>query len=282
MDTDKQQIIANASLTDAQFNKLSAYITANYGIKLPLEKKTMLQSRLRKRLNALNFQNFNQYIDYLFKNEKENEFLIVEVSTNKTDMFRENNHFEYLTKEYLPKFVKNHSINNELKIWSSACSSGEEPYTTAIVLQEFIRNNKMLNYSIYATDISTKILSTAYKAIYKIDRIKDIPLDLKRRYYLKSKNKENPTVRLKQEIRKKVKFDVLNLMDTVYNTPDVYDIIFCRNVLIYFNKQIQEQVIRRLLNRLKKGGILFIGHSESLMGMNLPIELIKPTVFRKI
>ena len=282
MQKDNQQLVASSELTDAQFNKLSEYITANYGIKLPLEKKVMLQSRLRKRLIALNFTNFNQYIEYLFKNEKENEFLIVVVSTNKTDMFRENNHFEYLTNEYLPQFIKDNSINNELKVWSSACSSGEEPYTTAIVFQEFIRKNKLFNYSIYATDISTEILKKAYNAIYKIDRIKDVPLELKKRYYLRSKDKASGTVRLKPEIRRKVRFDVLNLMDKVYNTPDVYDIIFCRNVLIYFDKEIQEQVVRRLINRLKKGGILFIGHSESLMGMDLPIELIKPTVFRKI
>ena len=281
MHSDNQQLVASSELTNAQFNKLSEYITANYGIKLPLEKKVMLQSRLRKRLIALDFTNFNQYIDYLFKNEKENEHLIVVVSTNKTDMFRENNHFQYLTNEYLPNFVQNNSIKNELKVWSSACSSGEEPYTTAIVFQEFIRQNKLFNYSIYATDISTEILKKAYNAIYKIDRIKDVPLELKKLYYLRSKDKGSDMVRLKPEIRRKVRFNVLNLMDKVYNTPDVYDIIFCRNVLIYFNKQIQEQVVRRLVNRLKKGGVLFIGHSESLMGMDLPIELIKPTVFRK-
>jgi len=282
MDTDEKQKIASLTLTDSQFNKLSTYITERYGIKLPIEKKVMLQSRLRKRLIALNFTNFNQYIDYLLKNESENEHLIVVVSTNKTDMFRENNHFKYLTNEYLPEFIEKNSINTELKVWSSACSSGEEPYTTAIVFQEFIRENRPFNYSIYATDISTEILQKAYNAIYKIDRIKDVPLNLKKRYYLKSKDKNSDLVRLKPEIRSKVKFNVLNLMDRVYNTPDIYDIIFCRNVLIYFNKEVQEQVVLRLTNRLKKGGILFIGHSESLMGMNLPIEFIKPTIFRKI
>ena len=281
MHSNNQQTIANAVLTDAQFNKLSEYITKNYGIKLPLEKKVMLQSRLRKRLIELEFVNFNQYIEYLFNNKKENEFLIIVVSTNKTDMFRENNHFEYITNEYLPNFIKNNSIKNELKVWSSACSSGEEAYTTAIVFQEFIKLNKLFNYSIYATDISTKILKKAYDGIYKIDRIKDVPLELKKKYYLRSKDKNSDMVRLKPEIRRKVRFNVLNLMDTVYNTPDMYDIIFCRNVLIYFNKTIQEQVVNRLLNRLKKGGILFIGHSESLMGMDLPIKLIKPTIFIK-
>ena len=135
---------------------------------------------------------------------------------------------------------------------------------------------------IHATDISTKTLQIAHTGIYKEERIKDLPIDLKKKYYLKSKDKVSKQVRLKPNIRSKVKFDVLNLMDRVYNTPDEYDIIFCRNVLIYFNKDIQAQVISRLVDRLKKGGILFIGHSESLMGMNLPLELVKPTIFRKL
>lgn len=281
MDLENREQINKATLTDNQFLKLSDFITINYGIKLPIEKKVMLQSRLKKRLIALELLNFSEYIDYLFSNEKENEFLINEVSTNKTDMFRENNHFEYLTNEYLPEYIKENSINNELKVWSSACSSGEEAYTTAIVFQEFIRKNKIFNYHIYATDISTKILKNAISGVCRLERIKDLSLELKKRYYLKSKDASKNEVRIKSLIRDKVKFDVLNLMDKTYNTPEVYDIIFCRNVLIYFNKTRQEEVVRKLSQRLKKGGILFIGHSESLMGMDLPVELIKPTIFRK-
>jgi chemotaxis protein methyltransferase CheR len=272
----------NANLTDKQFYALSEYITKLYGIKLPLEKKVMLQSRLRKRLAALNFSCFKDYLDYLFEHEEENEFLIIEVSTNKTDMFRERSHFDYLTETYLPEHLKSRAKNDELKIWSSACSSGEEAYTTAIVLEEFISKNEAFNYKIHATDISTKTLQMAYTGIYNEERIKDLPIELKKKYFLKSKDKASKQVRVKPEIRSKVKYDVLNLMDKVYHTPDEYDIIFCRNVLIYFNKEIQTQVVSRLVDRLKKGGILFIGHSESLMGMSLPLELVKPTIFRKL
>jgi len=282
MEISTQEQAINANLTDKQFYELSEHITKLYGIKLPLEKKVMLQSRLRKRLAALKYNCFKDYLDYLFENEEENEFLIIEVSTNKTDMFRERSHFDFLENTYLPEYLKSKSKNDELKIWSSACSTGEEAYTTAIVLEEFIANNEAFNYSIHATDISTKTLQIAHTGIYKEERIKDLPIDLKKKYYLKSKDKVSKQVRVKPNIRSKVKFDVLNLMDRVYNTPDEYDIIFCRNVLIYFNKDIQAQVISRLVDRLKKGGILFIGHSESLMGMNLPLELVKPTIFRKL
>ncbi len=282
MDLEQQSIISNCTLSDSQFYKLSHYITENYGIKLPLEKKVMLQSRLRKRLLALKLQNFAEYIEYLFQNKSENEHLIIEVSTNKTDMFREIHHFEYIANEFLPNYISEKSQNEELKIWSSACSSGEEPYTTAIVIEEFMLKNRPINYRIWSSDISTKMIQKAFLGIYKMDAIKDLPLELKKRYFLKSKDKLTNNVRVKPEIRSKAKFILLNLMDKTYDVPSDFDIIFCRNVLIYFNKETQEQVVGKLINKLKRGGILFIGHSESLMGMQLPIEMIKPTIFRKL
>ena len=274
--------ISTASLTDEQFDKLSSYITSRYGIKLPAVKKVMLQTRLRKRLTFLGLDDYGQYLDYLFKNEKENEFLIIEVSTNKTDMFRENEHFKFIANEYLPEYIKENLVDRKLKIWSAGCSSGEEVYTLAITIEEFIRENKAFSYSIFGTDISTKVIKKANNGIYKEVIIADIPFDIKKRYYLKSKDKKDPRVRVKPSIRSKVEFAPLNLMDKEYQTPEIYDIIFCRNVLIYFEKDLQEIVISRLLKRLRKGGLLFIGHSESLLGMDLSVESIKPTLFRKV
>ena len=274
--------ISTASLTDEQFDKLSKYITSRYGIKLPAVKKVMLQTRLRKRLTFLGLDDYGQYIEYLNKNEKENEFLIIEVSTNKTDMFREEEHFNFIKNEYLPEYIKENLVDRKLKIWSAGCSSGEEVYTIAITIEEFIRTNKPLNYSVFGTDISTKVVKKANSGIYKEIIIADIPFDIKKRYYLRSKDKVESKVRVKSFIRNKVDFASLNLMDKEYKTPEIYDIIFCRNVLIYFDKELQEVVISRLLQRLRKGGLLFIGHSESLLGMDLPVEMIKPTLFRKI
>ncbi len=274
--------ISTASITDEEFVELSRYITSRYGIKLAPVKKVMLQTRLRKRLTLLGLETYGEYMKYLLNNEKENEFLIIEVSTNKTDMFRENDHFTFLANKYLPEFIKNNLVNRKLKIWSAGCSSGEEVYTLAITIEEFIRTNKAFNYSIFGSDISTKVIKEANSGIYKELNVKDIPYEIKKRYYLKSKDKADPEVRVKAEIRNKVGFTLMNLMDKEYKTPEIYDIIFCRNVLIYFDKELQEKVISRLLTRLRKGGLLFIGHSESLLGMNLPVALINPTIYRKV
>lgn len=272
-----------ANLTDSQFYKLSKYITSKYGIKLPIEKKVMLQSRLQKRLKELRFDSFELYIDYLFQDSNNEDVNLIDaVSTNKTDFYREPNHFDFITNHFLPEFTRNHTINRELKVWSAGCSSGEEPYTICFVFEEFMRENKHFLYSVYATDISQEILQKAALGIYKLDKVSVIPLEQKKRYLLKSKDTENPTVRVQPNIRKKVRFEVFNLLRNVYSNDDMFDIIFCRNVLIYFERQIQEQVVNVLVNRLKKGGLFFIGHSESLMGMSVPLELIQPTVFRKV
>ena len=138
------------------------------------------------------------------------------------------------------------------------------------------------NFLITGTDISSQILQKAASAIYKEDRIINIPLELKRKYFLRSKDREQKTVRVTKELRNYTKYSRLNFMDSSYNLPEMFDVIYCRNVLIYFNRETQEQVINKLCLKLKSGGYLFIGHSESILGMNLPLEQIKPTIFRRI
>jgi len=269
-------------MSNADFNRLSAFILQEFGIKLPPAKKTMLQGRLQKRLRALSISTFKDYIDYIFSEEgKQQELIhmIDVVTTNKTDFFRENNHFEYLRDYMLPEFMRKTHGREIFKIWSAGCSSGEEPYTMAIVLQEFAKANPGFQYSIYATDISTQVLSKAASAVYPIERVNVIPLALKKKYLLKSKDKSKPNVRIVQELRKKVVFQRLNFMDNYYNIDKKFDAVFCRNVLIYFDKETQERVIGRQLNHLKSGGYYFLGHSESIMNMKLPLNQIRPTIF---
>ncbi|MBU8891912.1 MAG: methyltransferase domain-containing protein [Bacteroidales bacterium] len=277
--------IFNAKMTKDDFNRLSDYIFKQSGIKLPPVKKIMLQSRLQKRLRELKIASYTEYADYVFSPEgQKNEIIhmLDVVSTNKTDFFREPIHFDFLIDTVLLNFMNDQKINYHLKVWSAGCSSGEEPYTIAITLNEFMNKAPKFNYTITGTDISSQILQNAAFAVYKDERIANIPLEIKKRYFLKSKNKEKKTVRVVKRLREKVNYQRLNFMDNTYNVADIFDVIFCRNVLIYFNRETQEQVISKLCSKLKSGGYLFIGHSESILGMNLPLEQIKPTIFRRI
>jgi len=267
-----------------EFNKLSKLINTNYGIKMPIKKKLMLESRLRKRLKATNINSFKEYVEYLFSEEgirKELVNMIDVVSTNKTDFYREPSHFQFLSDSVLPKFSEDR-LGKPLKIWSSASSTGEEAYTAAMVIEEFLNGKQSFNYAIHCTDISTQVLKQAVDGIYTEDRVEKIPFNIKRKYFLKSKDKLNPTVRVIPRLRKKITVNRLNLIDNIYKVPHEFDVIFCRNVLIYFDKPTQEKVINKLCSRLKKGGIFFLGHSESLTGMDTPLKTIRPTIFEKI
>lgn len=271
-------------LTDTEFNKLARFIFEEYGIKMPLEKKVMLQSRLQKRLRHLNMTTFKEYIEYVFNKEGKGEeviHMIDVVSTNKTDFYREADHFEFLKEEALPDLCEGNDFYRPIKIWSAGCSSGEEPYTLAFTLSDYQEKEPRMDYTILGTDISSRILRQANDAIYKEEKTTIIPMPVKKKYLLKSKDRGNPTVRVKAEIRKKVSFQRLNFMDESYAVPDTYDLIFCRNVLIYFSREVQELVINKLCQKLRPGGYFFLGHSESITNMNVPLDRVKPTIFKR-
>lgn len=272
--------IYKSRLTNSQFDKLSNFIYTYYGIKMPPIKRVMLQSRLHKRLKALKIDNFTQYIKYVFSTDGQDEVvhMIDVVSTNKTDFFREKTHFDFIRDEILNKnLYRGKSIN----LWSSACSSGEEVYTLSMTLEDYLLQDPGFDYQILGTDISTLMLEKATKAIYKAESIDIIPKHLKKRYFLKSKQQTKQTVRVIPKIRNKVSYRRINLIDPTYYLPFKFDIIFCRNVLIYFDRKTQEQVITKLLTFLKPGGYLFLGHSESLTGFNFDLKQIKTTIFQK-
>jgi chemotaxis protein methyltransferase CheR len=276
--------IFKAELTTSEFNKLSQFIMSEYGIKMPPEKKIMLQSRLQKRLRVLGMNNFKDYLNYLFSPQGMSEEVIHMmdvVSTNKTDFFRESIHFDFLLTEALP-FLTGDMNQKFLKIWSAGCSSGEEPYTLAITLFEYKEKNHSIDFTILASDISTQMLKTGISAIYHENKVADIPLSLKKKYLLKSKNHEEKKVRVISELRNKVEFARINLLDLVPTRTPQHHIIFCRNVLIYFDRQTQYKILSALCSNLLQGGYLFLGHSESITGLDLPVKSIIPTVFTKI
>ena len=272
-------------MPDKVFDKLSHFIFTRYGIKMPKAKKIMLQSRLQRRLRELNMNSYDEYCDFVFSKEGEAMeviHMIDVVTTNKTEFFREPAHFDFLREIVLPEFIQKSRKNDTLKIWSAGCSSGEEPYTLAMVISEFQEKEKKFDYHITGTDVSSRILAGAVDAVYKEERVANIPMDLKKKYLLRSKDRSKPTVRIVPELRKKTSYKRLNFIEEQYNEiNDTFDIIFCRNVLIYFERPTQEKVINRLCTKLKKGGYFFLGHSESITGLDVPLVQLKPTVFMK-
>ena len=272
-------------LTQEQFKRISTFMEHTTGIKMPDSKLTMIQARLANRLKALNFSDFSQYVNYVFSSDEnaadEITMMIDLLTTNLTHFFREKPHFDFLSSQVLP-YLADEGISRP-QLWSAGCSSGEEPYTLSIVMNEFINKNPgaFSDYSILATDISTKILNKAVEAVYPLDSVAQLPYDIKHKYFLKSKNLEKPFARVKKEVRSKISFERLNLMDSAYKIPQKKNVIFCRNVLIYFDKQTQLAVIRKLVDCLTPGGFLFLGHSETIFGSNLPIKTVAATVFQK-
>ncbi len=271
-----------AELSEADFHQFSDYIYEQFGIKMPDVKRIMLQGRLLKRVRQLKMKSYTEYKNYFFspegqKNELYN-FLSV-ITTNKTDFFREPIHFDFLTNEVLKEFQE--EKRNYMKVWSAACSSGEEPYTISIVLNEYAALHPEFSFSILGTDISANVLEKASHGIYPEKSIDMIPLDLKRKYFLRSKDRTNPTVHVSPILQRNFSLKYLNLMDAVYDIKEEFDVIFCRNVLIYFDRETQEKVINKLCTKLRQGGFLFIGHSESMANMEVPLTNIKPTIFKR-
>ena len=249
----------------------------------------MVESRLRKRLRFLKIPNFTDYCDFLFSDngmEKELKFFVDVITTHKTEFFREPDHFEYLVQKAVPELIakKGTGLNRKLNLWSAASSRGNEAYTIAIVLDEFRQRYPGLNfdYFILGTDISVDVLEDAQRAIYEHEEIEPVPMNLRKKYFLRSKDPKKNLVRVVSELRNKTKFRQLNLMDDDFRLREAMDIIFCRNVIIYFDKKTQDGLIKRLCNHLRPGGFLFMGHSEVLHCTDLPLVSTAPAVYRKV
>jgi len=270
-------------LSSRNFEALSRYIYDYSGIKMPITKLTMLEGRLRRRLRATGIPNFNDYCDYLFKHggiEKEAIFLIDAVTTNKTDFFREPKHFEFMERTGLPELVA--AGHKRLRMWSAACSIGAEPYTMAMVLQDFADSNPGIDYRILATDLSTEVLHAAKRGVYPRDMVQPVPADLQRRHVMISRVATRGEVRIHPRLRSTIGFARMNLMDSAYKVGEPMHMIFCRNVLIYFDKPTQAKVLSRLCDCLVPGGFLYVGHSETVTGITLPVRQVANTVFKKI
>jgi len=269
---------------DKDFKRLGKYIYDNYGINLYPQKHTLVKSRLQKRLAVLGMKSYSEYCDYVLKGEqgsKEAVHMMDRLSTNKTDFFREADHFDYLSGTLLKYYIAE-TGKKKIRVWSAGCSSGEEPYTIAMVLNEQKENIPFFDFNIFASDISTTVLKKAKAAIYPSSDLVEIPENYRSKYLLKSKDSSKQQIRINSKIRNKIKLFRYNLLSekSPFNKP--LDIIFCRNTLIYFDRQTQERVINMLISNLPVGGYLFLGHSESLINMNFPLKSVFPSVYKKI
>ena len=272
------------TLSARDYDRLCSFIRAEFGICLSAEKKTMLEGRLRQRLRDLNIETYRGYCEYLFGEEgqrKEKIRFIDVVTTNKTDFFREPRHFEYLTRKALPELAAQ-AGGRQLLLWSAGCSSGEEPYTLAMVLSEYAEAHAGFRFRILATDISTRVLEKAELGVYRSEDVEPLPEAMRRKYVLRSRDRASERVRVAPELRKLVEFRRLNFMDDDYGLEQKADAIFCRNVIIYFDRPTQAKILRKLAHSLVTDGYLFVGHSETLHDMGLPLEALGPALYRRI
>ncbi|MCP4578345.1 MAG: protein-glutamate O-methyltransferase CheR [Deltaproteobacteria bacterium] len=264
-------------LTDAQFNKVKDLIYRECGIFLKSGKEALVRARLTKRLRALRMGSFGEYIDYL-ENEggkMELSSMIDVMTTNKTSFFREIDHFHFLRDSVLPKLR-----SRKIRLWSAGCSSGEEPFTLGMVLSESLTDLELRDVLILATDLSTDMVKKTKSAVYSEEKLTTLPKSLINRYFVKIGSNGAKSYQLSPTIRKIVRPAKLNLMDP-WPMKGPFDVIFCRNVMIYFDAQTQAKLVNRFWDLLGPGGYLFVGHSEGLSSIQHKFQYQQPAVYKK-
>ncbi|NLW84252.1 MAG: protein-glutamate O-methyltransferase [Phycisphaerae bacterium] len=272
------------TLTDAEFEQISDRVYDHCGINLHDGKKELVRARLAKIIRQGRFDSFSQYMEHVAADASGQAFsdLIDSLSTNLTSFFRESIHFDYLARSYLPELVAHKQRSGQLRLraWSAGCSSGEEPYTIAITLLESLPDRARWDIKLLATDISTRILKRAREGIYERERIEPVPPALKNRYLTMRTQNGQKQFEVASTLRNIITFKYLNLMqEWPFRGP--FDFIFCRNVMIYFDKPTQQRLIDRFWKVLAPGGVLFTGHSESLTGIRHQFQYVQPTIYRK-
>lgn len=275
----------NASLSDDEYNNLSTYVYEQTGIDLGSKKHHLLKARLMKRLRHYGFATFQEYYDFVTSPEGEHEIveLINRVSTNTTHFFREKKHFEHLSKIALPHILekKRRCGDKRLRVWCSASSSGEEVYCLLMTILEILGEGHDFDFRILGTDISTDVLKIAARGEYDSEKVKPIPKSLLHKYFDKNKTESRTTFKIKDPYREYVVFRRLNLMRKTFPFRGKFDVIFCRNVMIYFNKETQAELVNKFYDYLYDGGYLYIGHSESLIGTQVKFKRSASSVFQK-
>lgn len=265
------------TISEKDFVKLTEFIINNYGINLKA-KKVLIEGRLSNYLTSQGYNSFAEYVDYIIstKNTNDIEMMLNKLTTNHTYFMREEKHFAFLNDSILPYLEKTNK-NHSLSVWSAGCSSGEEPYTLSIIMKEYFKSKPgKWDTRLLATDISQKALGKAVKGFYKEDSLKSLPQQWIHSYFIK----KDSGYQITNELRENVIFRTFNLMEPI-NFKTKFDIIFCRNVMIYFDKPTKSALIRKYFNALNPGGYLLIGHSETLDREESDFEYIMPATYRK-
>lgn len=269
-------------ITDKEFKLFQEIIYRQTGIHMSEKKRNLIVARLSKRLRALNLSNFTQYYQYLIENSSGDELinLINRVTTNKTDFFREIHHFEFLLQEVFPAIIQESQISRDrkLRIWSAGCSTGEEPYSLAMTVSEAFKAERGWDIKILATDLDTEVLMKASAGIYPSQIVSPVPMNYISKYFERTAK----GYEVSRAVKSMVSFRKLNLMDQVFPMKKTFDIIFCRNVMIYFDDETKASLVRKFHHHLKDTGFMFIGHSESLMHMKDIFKFLKHTVYQKV
>ena len=273
--------IRDYSFTDRDFEKVRNLVKSHTGISLSDAKKDMVYSRLSRRLRILELEKFSDYCS-LVEDGSDAELINFTnaITTNLTAFFREDHHFQYLADTVVPELMKSNIKDRRIRVWSAGCSTGEEPYSLAIALKESIPSFDSWDVKILATDLDSDVLQTAKNGVYKSDRIDGLTNTRKRKWFLKGKGDNAGTVRVRPELQDMITFKQLNLLHE-WPTKGPFDFIFCRNVVIYFDKDTQKVLFDRYANVLKSDSHLFIGHSESLFKVSDRFGLLGQTIYKK-
>jgi chemotaxis protein methyltransferase CheR len=273
----RREIPSPPVLTPGEYASFSKLAHEHFGLDLSAGKQGLVAARLSRKLNQLGMNSFQEYYDRIVgdRTGKELEELVDLLTTNHTGFFRESRHFDLLRQTILPQLLGRNTVN----IWSAACASGEEPYTIAVAVREELGPRIAPQVRITATDISTRVLTRARQAIYSQDRLKGFPEPLMSRYLLRSTSEGEFSYRFKDEIRQMVSFHHRNLIHEFSDLPK-FSVIFCRNIMIYFDKATQQTLVDRLRQQLEPGGYLLIGHSENLNSIDHSLKYICPATYR--
>ena len=270
------------TFTEADFQWLRNKASQHSGIVLADVKRNMIYSRLTKRLRKLNLRGFSEYRKLLDSGNPE-EFgeFINAITTNLTSFFREPHHFEHLAKTAIPQALKRIRGSRKVRVWSAGCSTGEEPYTIAMVLAQALPGVPTQRFEVHATDLDTRVLATAQAGIYDLSRVEGLKPELLRKWFLRGAGSLEGQVRVKDELRQTIRFGQLNLIKE-WSMEGPFDILFCRNVVIYFDKPTQRRLFARFAEVLEPGGNLYIGHAETLHQVSEQFRLVGKTAYQKL
>lgn len=273
-------------INDKEFGLFQRLIYNESGINLTFAKKELLKSRLTKRLRERSLNSFKEYYQYITEKDTTGEELVSMldcISTNLTKFFRESAHFDFLSKKVLPVLLANKrdKCEKKIRIWCAGCSTGEEPYSISMILAACIEQLSGWDIKILATDLSTRVLKKASQGVYAKDRLSGIPLQMLNTYFKRGEHNLKDCYQIKDFLKNLIVFRRLNLTDETFPFKGQLDFIFCRNVMIYFDKQTQSKLVAKFYKHLAPDGYLFIGHSESLAGTETRFRYVRPTIYQK-